>query len=520
VRRHHLTACLIGAVSVALTLTSLPAMAATTPSPDPAAATSSPTPEPAPPASTTPSPTQPPSAAPASGVVVRWDRAGARGAPRTASVSRGDTTTLAGTVTDADGVPVAGAPVALDRVDHDGRTVPAETAEGWTEVAETVTAADGSFRFGVRLTRSSAFRARSEQAVSGVYAVAARAGVRIALSTSLLRTVPEAPRRTITGTVTDADGARVAGLPITVERRLYRGDWARFTGTTTDADGAFRFLAASGSPKYIYYRVISAGTDAYEPTTSRMVSHEVRHDPFDAAQVQRIIRSAKASGLKVGVGLVDRKTGRTYNFGHQQSTFYTASVAKVMVAMDVLRDDQARGRTTPSSGNAGRIRGMIRNSNDAITWSYWRSRGGAAVVGRVNKRCGTSIKVYNNTWSMSRPSPVMMAKVLDCLADHRALNAGLSNFLMYQMRNVTPSQRWGVPAADPDRFRDEMNKNGWWRWPCCYFWTVNSTGLFGAGNRYAFTVLTEYGGSSPQSRGERQAYAATRAMFPWGTIIY
>jgi hypothetical protein len=163
---------------------------------------------------------------------------------------------------------------------------------------------------------------------------------------------------------------------------------------------------------------------------------------------------------------------------------------------------------------------MIRNSNDAITWSYWRSRGGANVVQRVNSRCGTSIKVYNNTWSMSRPTPLQMAQVLDCLADGRALNAKLSSFLMYQMRNVTPSQRWGIPKANPDRFRTEMNKNGWWRWPCCYFWTVNSTGLFGAGNRYAFTVFTQYGGSLPQSRGERQAQAVTGAMFPWGTIIY
>jgi hypothetical protein len=49
---------------------------------------------------------------------------------------------------------------------------------------------------------------------------------------------------------------------------------------------------------------------------------------------------------------------------------------------------------------------------------------------------------------------------------------------------------------------------------------VNSTGLFGPGNRYAFTVFTQYGGAYRQSRGERQAYNVTKAMFPWGTVIY
>jgi hypothetical protein len=344
--------------------------------------------------------------------------------------------------------------------------------------------------------------------------------VRISLATSALRTIPDAPRRFVTGTVTDADGARVPGLALTVDRRPYGGSWTPYAGTTTDANGAFGFLAASGEAKRLYYRVRSAATDTYTAGTSPVLTHDVRHDPFDAAQLNRMIRSAKASGLRVGVGLVDRETGRTYNYGYEQSTFYTASVAKVMVAMDVLRDEQARGRTTPRDATARRLRSMIRNSNDAITWSYWRSRGGSAVVARVNKRCGTSIRVYDNTWSMSRPSPLMMARVLDCLADHRALNAGLSNYLLYQMRNVTPSQRWGIPAANPDPYRAEMNKNGWWRWPCCYFWTVNSTGVFGPGNRYAFTVFTEYRGSWPQSRGERQAYNATKAMFPRGTVIY
>jgi ribulose bisphosphate carboxylase small subunit len=332
--------------------------------------------------------------------------------------------------------------------------------------------------------------------------------------------VPDGSARRIDGAVTDAAGRPVPGLDLTIERKQRGGSWASYRQTGTRSNGAFAFQVASSSPRYLYYRVRSARTDAYAAGLSKTLAHEARHDPFASAQIQRMIRSVRAGGLKVGVGLVDRRTGRTYNYGYGQSTFYTASVAKVMVAMDVLRDDHVRGRSAPSSANASRLRSMIRNSNDAITWSYWRSRGQSALVTRVNRRCGTSITVHHNTWSMSRPSPVQMAKVLDCLADHRALNPKLSSWLVYQMRSVNSSQRWGIPAANPDPYRTEANKNGWWRWPCCYFWTVNSTGIFGPGDRYAFTVFTQYGGASPQSRGERQAFNVTRSMFPWGTVIY
>jgi 5-hydroxyisourate hydrolase-like protein (transthyretin family) len=517
VLRQRLATWLIGGASVALVLTSVPATALAEPSAGPSpSAQPGPSAEPSAPAD----PAETGAAPQTSDLVVRWDPSARAGAARTASVRQGETVALTGTVTEG-GAPSAGVTVVLDRGDHDGRTVPAEDATDWAEAARTVTASDGTFRFGVRLTRSSAFRARTPDGESsGVYAVAARTAVTISVTPAALRTVPDASRRALTGAATGADGAPAAGLTIAVEQRRHGAAWSVLTTTTTDANGAFRFLAVTGAGKLVYYRARSAQTETHDAATSPSVTHEIRHDPFDSAQIQRMIRSARASGLRVGVGLVDRTTGRTYDFGYRQSTFYTASVAKVMVAMDVLRDDMARGRTAPSATNARRIQSMIRNSNDAITWSYWRSRGGAAVVERINSRCGTSIAVYNNTWSMSRPSPVQMARVLDCLADHRALNAGLSGFLMYQMRKVTPAQRWGVPAANPDPVRDEMNKNGWWRWPCCYFWTVNSTGLFGPGNRYAFTVFTEYGGSAPQSRGERQAYNATRAMFPWGTIIY
>ncbi|HEV7757222.1 MAG TPA: hypothetical protein VGO94_15310 [Mycobacteriales bacterium] len=493
-------------------MTSFPSAALADPSPSPSGAAT-----PAPSASPTPS------AVPADRLTVRWD-AEAAGGVQTASAERGSTVALAGRVATADGRPATGLIVALDRADFDGRNVPADPR--WAEVGHAVTADDGGVRFGVAPTRSSLFRARvaaageRPEATSSTYAVAVQTSLRIAVTNPLVRTVPYATAARVAGVVTGDDGNPVADLPLTVERRLKGQAWKRYADTSTTADGSFAFTARTASAQLIEYRVRSAESPAHTAALSGLVLQESRHDPFDKAQIDRMVRSVRASGLKVGVGLIDRKTGKSYNYGHGQSTFYTASVAKVMVAMDVLRDSHGQGRSTPPSATASKLRSMIRNSNDAITWSYWRSRGGANVVQRVNSRCGTSIKVYNNTWSMSRPTPLQMAQVLDCLADGRALNAKLSSFLMYQMRNVTPSQRWGVPAANPDRFRVEMNKNGWWRWPCCYFWTVNSTGLFGPGSRYAFTVFTQYGGSLPQSRGEKQAYNVTRAMYPWGTIIY
>jgi protocatechuate 3,4-dioxygenase beta subunit len=460
--------------------------------------------------------------------VVRWSgqERPATAVPAT-TVRSGTAVRLAGRVTGSGGAAVAGLPVVLERAPFDGRTVPAETATRWTEAARTTTATDGGFRFGVAPASSSLFRARvpasarHTEVTSAAYPVAAQSPVRIDFAQSRLRTAPTGSKGRVKGRVRDSDGKPVAGLRLDVQRFVTGGkSWRPYKAARTGTDGSFAFVASSTSPALIRYRVRSASTGRFAATVSRTVKHEARHDPFDNAQLRRMVRSLEGNGMKVGVGLVDRHTGRTYNRGQGQSSFYTASVAKVMVAMDVLRDDHVRGRTVPTAATARKLQSMIRNSNDAITWSYWRSRGQSALVGRINQRCGTAVRVYNNTWSMSRPTPVQMAQVLDCLADYRALNAKLSDWLIAQMRAVTSAQRWGVPAANPDPYRAEANKNGWWRWPCCYFWTVNSTALFGPGNRYAFTVFTQYGGASPQSRGQRQAYRVAKAMYPWGTVIY
>jgi hypothetical protein len=324
----------------------------------------------------------------------------------------------------------------------------------------------------------------------------------------------------VQGRVTGAGGAPAGYLDLGVERLLQGGRWTPIATTRAWSDGTFSFVAVAWAPQVMQYRLRSVAAGPYASTLSGTVVHEARHDPLDAAQLGRLVATARAGGLHVGVGMVDRVTGKTYDLGYGQSSFYTASVAKVMIAMEVLRGEQAAGHAVPSAAHADRLRSMIRYSNDAIAWSYWRSGGGAVMVSRVNRRCGTAIRVDSNTWSMSRPTPVQWAQVLDCLADHRALSPALSTWLIGQMRSVTPSQRWGVPAADPDPRRIEANKNGWWRWPCCNYWTVNSTALFGPGDRYAYAVFTEYGGSLPQSRGEDAAYRATKAMFPWGTVIY
>jgi hypothetical protein len=419
---------------------------------------------------------------------------------------------------------VSGLEVVLDRAPFDGRNLP--TAPRWTEAARATTGTDGGFRFGVAPATSSVFRARipastgGGTATSAPYAVTAQSPVRIDLAQTRLRSAPNGTEVRVKGRIRDSAGTPVAGLLLSVERYVPGRSWGAYKEVRAGDHGRFVFVASSTSPRLLRYRVRTVSTGRFAATTSVSVLHEARYDPFDGAQLRRLVRSIEGNGMKVGVGLVDRRTGRTYNRGFGQSTFYTASVAKVMVAMDVLRDDHVRGRTVPADATARKLRSMIRNSNDAITWSYWRSRGQSAVVGRINERCGTAVRVDHNTWSMSRPTPVQLAQVLDCLADHRALNPRLSEWLIAQMRAVTPAQRWGIPAANPDPYRAEANKNGWWRWPCCYFWTVNSTALFGPGNRYAFTVFTQYGGASPQSRGERQAYRVTKAMYPWGTVIY
>jgi hypothetical protein len=340
------------------------------------------------------------------------------------------------------------------------------------------------------------------------------------LANPYVRTYPDGTAAAVNGRVDTAEGSPAAGVPIRVERQINTAAWQDIGGITSAANGTWTFQARAWSALLIHYRLRVVGDTNWPASLSGLVTHEARNDPLDYKQVSKLVSVARSSGIAVSIGFVDRMSGRVYSYKTVTAAYYTASVAKVIIAMDVLHNDMDAGRTTPSDANVAAIRKMIRVSDNDAAWAYWNKYGQSAMYDRVNKRCGTSLPMAPPAgWGRSAPPPAEVALVLDCLADYRAINAGLSEWLLGEMRATATSQRWGIPAANPDPFRVEANKNGWSTWSTVSFRTVNSVGVFGPNNRYTLAIFTQYPNNVAQSKGEATINALTQAMFPAGTIV-
>ncbi|MEE1752173.1 hypothetical protein PUR26_06715 [Streptomyces sp. SP18CS02] len=92
------------------------------------------------------------------------------------------------------------------------------------------------------------------------------------------------------------------------------------------------------------------------------------------------------AGVTAGIAVYDRETGRFTEQVDVDRPFRSASVVKLLIALDVLWD---RG---PGSGipeqERPRLEAMLRSSDDAQASHYWAQRGGAALVGRMVPRLG------------------------------------------------------------------------------------------------------------------------------------
>ena len=98
----------------------------------------------------------------------------------------------------------------------------------------------------------------------------------------------------------------------------------------------------------------------------------------DAATRASVVSAAAAygpaHGYKVGVAVLDTKTGAFYGSGSYKSTFASESVVKTMIATRILLQGRMHGST------ATRAYKMITQSDDTIASSFYGSVGGDGLI--------------------------------------------------------------------------------------------------------------------------------------------
>ncbi|WP_235018362.1 D-alanyl-D-alanine carboxypeptidase family protein [Thermomonospora echinospora] len=113
--------------------------------------------------------------------------------------------------------------------------------------------------------------------------------------------------------------------------------------------------------------VAKAGTTRPEP--SRTVGRRV---------VPRVPK-----GVRAGYMVFDRETGKVTAQHNAHGTVRSASVVKILIALDHL--ERSGGRAVPA-GDLALLRGMLRSSDDGAATALWNRGGRGAIVTRMVRR--------------------------------------------------------------------------------------------------------------------------------------
>ena len=137
---------------------------------------------------------------------------------------------------------------------------------------------------------------------------------------------------------------------------------------------------------------------------------------------------------------------------------------------------------------------MITQSDNNAASALWNEDGGANVI-RLMDSLGAPATSEDpgGAWGFTETTSRDLAVVLARLA--RCPRPGGTNLILSLMRQVIPSQAWGIGAAIPGA----AIKNGWF--PDPGDWRVNCLGI-ASGGRYALAVMTQYPISLGQAYGE------------------
>ncbi|WP_327145035.1 hypothetical protein [Nocardia sp. NBC_01327] len=211
-----------------------------------------------------------------------------------------------------------------------------------------------------------------------------------------------------------------------------------------------------------------------------------------ALQVQSAIQAA-SPGTTVGIDVVDTQTGAVLADLNADQQFYTASVVKVLIALDAM---QSQG-WQPDSGTTAQLQQMLATSDDDIADSLWDADGGDAIVTRMANLVGmpgTQAPEDSSEWGETLTTPQDVVTLYQWLTTQAPPSA--SNLILTALRGTTQisadgtDQYFGIP--DGLNGDDWAVKQGWMSLDSST--TLDTTGLVGLGPlqplRYAVVVLT------------------------------
>jgi beta-lactamase class A len=210
-----------------------------------------------------------------------------------------------------------------------------------------------------------------------------------------------------------------------------------------------------------------------------------------AARISRGIEAARHGRVSfVAVEVDDPGAGVVCRLD-SGSHFDSASVVKVTILGALLRDAQAAHRSLTSRERA-LAWAMITRSDNGAASALW-DEDGRGRLQRFLDAAGMTHTVLGPgpAWGLTRITAADETRLLWLLLQsNRVLGTASRDYALALMADVTPSQRWGVPAGAPKSLVVHV-KNGWLPLGP-YEWRINSLGGFtGHDQKYSIVVLTQ-----------------------------
>jgi beta-lactamase class A len=254
------------------------------------------------------------------------------------------------------------------------------------------------------------------------------------------------------------------------------------TGTRTAATGT---------------RTAATGTQTNPPAARRSsatTSAPGQRDPFGTAAASYL--SGRAGTVLAAV--YDVRTGQTWHLGQGQPQA-EASVVKLDVLETLLAEKDGNGLSASDQSLAEE---MIEDSDNAAATSLWYGVGGAASIRSFNAKAGLTGTALSSCvvcpwfpwpgWGLTTTTPDdQIALLKQLVTPSSVLTSAERAYALSLMKDVTPSQRWGVGYGVPADVTVAL-KDGWLPLRGTDSeWQINSVGwISGGGRNYLMAVLT------------------------------
>jgi hypothetical protein len=273
-----------------------------------------------------------------------------------------------------------------------------------------------------------------------------------------------------------------------------------------------------------------AGTDTAETQrqnlTSPIPAPPDNVQPARAGLARAAVTAAEgaaARSTQLAVAVLDRETGEVATGRRGDEPYYTASLAKLVVAVDVLDRRRLEGLVVTDEDLA-LFRRALGPSDDAAMNALWMKFDGNGAAGRVAGRLGlrnTSAPQRFGQWGEMDVSAADHAKLWGYVLDD--MPAADRDVLVSAMAAAPPTAKDGFdqafgllsPAVTGPGGPGAVAKQGWM---CCFSgqYYLHSAGAVGADQRFVVTLLTRQprgpGWEAARTQATAVATAAVRAL--------